>query len=56
VTPTGPDAIDHLLARGLDVLAPSSRLPPRERELAEPDGLLLRLSDHDLVTAEFGVR
>ena len=42
--PTAPDAIDHLLARGLDVSEPSRRGPE------------LRLSDHAYVTATVGMR
>jgi endonuclease/exonuclease/phosphatase family metal-dependent hydrolase len=51
--PTGPDAIDHLLARGLTVAEPPRRLAPEERELADVDGRLIRLSDHAPVVAEF---
>ena len=50
---TAPDAIDHLLARGLATLEPARRLPPGDRELLEPDGRLLRLSDHAPVVAAF---
>ncbi len=56
--PTGPDAIDHLLARGLEVLEPPARWPPERREL-RAGGLALRLSDHAPVGAVFetlGVR
>jgi endonuclease/exonuclease/phosphatase family metal-dependent hydrolase len=47
---TGPDAIDHLLARGLRV-----RVSPEvvEREIEAPDGVRIRLSDHAPVLAEF---
>ena len=54
--PTGLDAIDHLLARGLSVIEPPRRLEPEERELAGPQGLRLRLSDHAPVIALFGMR
>jgi endonuclease/exonuclease/phosphatase family metal-dependent hydrolase len=54
--PTGPHAIDHLLARGLDVMEPPRRLPPEERELPAEGGLRLRLSDHAPVIARFEVR
>jgi endonuclease/exonuclease/phosphatase family metal-dependent hydrolase len=54
--PTGPGAIDHLLARGLDVIESPRKLPPDERELRGPDGLRIRLSDHALVIGAFGVR
>jgi endonuclease/exonuclease/phosphatase family metal-dependent hydrolase len=42
---TGPTAIDHMLARGLDVLAPSRQWQPERREVRD-DGLAIRLSDH----------
>jgi endonuclease/exonuclease/phosphatase family metal-dependent hydrolase len=54
--PTDPDAIDHLLVRGLGVVERPRRLPPESREVTEPDGLRLRLSDHAPVTAAFAVR
>lgn len=50
--PAEADAIDHLLARGLDVAEPPHPWPPERRELAE-DGLRLRLSDHAPVEARF---
>ena len=50
--PTGPGAIDHLLARGLETVAPPRQWPPDRRELRE-DGLALRLSDHAPVEAKF---
>jgi len=50
--PTGPDAIDHLLARGLEVLRPPRQWPPERRELRE-EGLALRLSDHAPVETVF---
>ena len=51
--PTGPRAIDHLLARGLEVVEPPRRLPPAERELSDASGLRIRLSDHAPVAARF---
>ena len=51
--PTGPNAIDHLLARELGVVERPRRLAPAERELVEPGGLRLRLSDHAPVAATF---
>jgi endonuclease/exonuclease/phosphatase family metal-dependent hydrolase len=51
--PTAPDAIDHLLARGLTVVERPIRLEPERRELVESGGLRLRLSDHAPVTATF---
>ena len=53
--PTGPEAIDHLLARGLAVEERPHRLDARERELAEPGGRRIRLSDHAPVAARFGL-
>jgi endonuclease/exonuclease/phosphatase family metal-dependent hydrolase len=50
--PTAPDAIDHLLTRGLEVLAPPTQWPPERRELPL-DGRALRLSDHAPVEARF---
>jgi endonuclease/exonuclease/phosphatase family metal-dependent hydrolase len=52
--PTGPEAIDHLLVRGLDVLDPPVAWPPERRELPL-DGRALRLSDHAPVEARFGL-
>jgi endonuclease/exonuclease/phosphatase family metal-dependent hydrolase len=49
---TGPRAIDHLLARGLETIGPPARWPPERRELRR-DGLALRLSDHAPVQASF---
>lgn len=46
--PTAPKAIDHLLARGLDVV----EKPERVERTAGP----WRLSDHAPVTASFGMR
>jgi endonuclease/exonuclease/phosphatase family metal-dependent hydrolase len=54
--PVGPKAIDHLLARGLEVTEPARALAPAEREVPGPRGLALRLSDHSPVTATFGMR
>jgi hypothetical protein len=53
--PTGPKAIDHLLARGLEVTEQTRQLAPEERELPEPDGRRLRLSDHAPVVARWEV-
>jgi endonuclease/exonuclease/phosphatase family metal-dependent hydrolase len=50
--PTAPDAIDHLLARDLEVLEPPRRWHPEAREIPS-DGLALRLSDHAPVEALF---
>jgi endonuclease/exonuclease/phosphatase family metal-dependent hydrolase len=54
--PTGPNAIDHILARGLEVVERPRRLPAAGRELLEPDGRRLRLSDHAPVIASFKVK
>lgn len=51
--PTAPDAIDHLLVRGLSVEHAPRRLAAERRELPGPDGLRLRLSDHAPVCATF---
>jgi len=51
--PTGPRAIDHLLARGLELLERPRQLAPEERELDDPSGLRIRLSDHAPVVATF---
>jgi endonuclease/exonuclease/phosphatase family metal-dependent hydrolase len=51
--PTAPDAIDHLLVRGLTVESRPRRLPAERRELIEPGGLRIRLSDHAPVAATF---
>jgi endonuclease/exonuclease/phosphatase family metal-dependent hydrolase len=49
---TGPKAIDHVLVRGLDVVAAPVQWPPERRELSL-DGKALRLSDHAPVEARF---
>jgi endonuclease/exonuclease/phosphatase family metal-dependent hydrolase len=51
--PTAPNAIDHVLSRGLEITASPRRLAPERREVTEPDGLRMRLSDHRPVAAEF---
>jgi hypothetical protein len=50
--PTDPDAIDHLLVRGMAIVSPAARWPAERRELDE-GGLRLRLSDHSGVEAVF---
>ena len=50
--PTGPGAIDHLLARGLDVVTPPRQWPAERREISDGE-LAVRLSDHAPVEAEF---
>jgi endonuclease/exonuclease/phosphatase family metal-dependent hydrolase len=49
---TAPDAIDHLLVRGLEVAQPPTAWAPEQRELPL-DGRALRLSDHAPVEARF---
>ncbi len=51
---TGPDAIDHLLSRGLETIEGPAPWPPRRRELPR-GGLALRLSDHSPVQAKFQI-
>src|ERR687895_808277 len=43
--PTAPDAIDHVLVRGLEIA--------EQPQLTEPDGRRLRLSDHRPIAARF---
>ena len=49
---TGPDAIDHLLSRGMRTVKTPSPWPPQRRELRHR-GLALRLSDHAPIQATF---
>jgi endonuclease/exonuclease/phosphatase family metal-dependent hydrolase len=49
---TGPKKIDHVLVRGLEVVAAPAQWPPERREL-RLDGKALRLSDHAPVEARF---
>jgi endonuclease/exonuclease/phosphatase family metal-dependent hydrolase len=54
---TSADAIDHVLAHGLDLIRPPSPWPDRGRELEVPwnsGTRLIRLSDHAPVEATFG--
>jgi endonuclease/exonuclease/phosphatase family metal-dependent hydrolase len=51
-SPTAPDAIDHILCRGLEVLEPPRAWPPEQREVPL-EGRALRLSDHAPVQARF---
>jgi hypothetical protein len=50
--PTGPHSIDHLLARGLEILEPPTAWPDDAREVAAGDRAI-RLSDHPPVQALF---
>ncbi len=59
VAPTAPEAIDHLLVRGLDVVAAPAAWPDERRELEitwKAGKRRLRLSDHAPVEARFRVR
>ncbi|MBN9624018.1 MAG: endonuclease/exonuclease/phosphatase family protein [Actinobacteria bacterium] len=49
---TGPKAIDHVLVRGLDIVAAPAQWPAERREL-RLHGKALRLSDHAPVEARF---
>jgi endonuclease/exonuclease/phosphatase family metal-dependent hydrolase len=51
--PTAPRAIDHVLAHGLSAVEGPRRLGPEEREVDDPSGLRIRLSDHAPVLAGF---
>jgi endonuclease/exonuclease/phosphatase family metal-dependent hydrolase len=51
---TGPDAIDHLLSRGLATVEAPSPWPAHRRELP-CSGRALRLSDHTPVQAKFQI-
>ena len=52
---TADDAVDHLLARGLDVVERPRRLPAEARDVPWPGGGRVRLSDHAVVAARFGM-
>jgi endonuclease/exonuclease/phosphatase family metal-dependent hydrolase len=54
--PSDPRSVDHVLARGLELLEPPRRLDPGWREVQHARGLRLRLSDHIPVAATFGMR
>jgi endonuclease/exonuclease/phosphatase family metal-dependent hydrolase len=54
--PTAPDAIDHLLLRGLELVDPPRRLPDAAREFPAGDGLVLQLSDHACVASIAGMK
>lgn len=56
--PTAPEAIDHLLSRGLQRIVPPAPWPPARRDLTVRHGgfpRLMRLSDHAPVHGVFGV-
>ena len=50
-----PKTIEHVFARGLEIVEPPRALPPEARELPGPGGLLLRLSDHPPLAACFAL-
>jgi endonuclease/exonuclease/phosphatase family metal-dependent hydrolase len=54
--PTAGDAIDHLLLRGLDVVAAPRKLPDEAREIRGGGGRLLQLSDHACVVSTAGMK
>jgi endonuclease/exonuclease/phosphatase family metal-dependent hydrolase len=54
--PTDPDAIDHILARGLQVVEPPHPLQASVREVTDVDGSLIRLSDHACVVVALGMK
>ncbi len=54
--PTSPEAIDHLLARGMAVAGAPRALPATARELPAEPGRVLRLSDHAIIAARFEMR
>ena len=53
--PTGPRVLDHVLVRGLELVEPPRQLPASWRDWREPDGRLVRLSDHEAVAAVLGM-
>ncbi len=55
--PTGPEAIDHLLARGLEVASPPRAWPDENRDVTDKKSrLMIRLSDHAPVKARFSTQ
>jgi endonuclease/exonuclease/phosphatase family metal-dependent hydrolase len=48
-------AIDHVLARGIEAARPPEPLAAERREVRDPDGLLVRLSDHAPVVASYEI-
>jgi endonuclease/exonuclease/phosphatase family metal-dependent hydrolase len=54
--PTAPDALDHLLVRGLDIVEAPRVAPAEARELDAGDGRVVRLSDHAYVVSILGMR
>jgi endonuclease/exonuclease/phosphatase family metal-dependent hydrolase len=54
--PTPPPAIDHLLARGVEVVDPPHALPDSARRVPASGGRVLQLSDHPYVVASYKVK
>jgi endonuclease/exonuclease/phosphatase family metal-dependent hydrolase len=52
---TAPREIDHLLARGLEIVDAPHALPDSARQIAARDGRVIQLSDHPCVVASFKV-
>jgi endonuclease/exonuclease/phosphatase family metal-dependent hydrolase len=50
-----PKTIQYVFGRALDVVDPPTELPPEARELPDPTGRRLRLSDHPVVVARFAI-
>jgi endonuclease/exonuclease/phosphatase family metal-dependent hydrolase len=50
-----PQTIQYMFGRGLEVLEPPTELPSTARELPGPRGRRLRLSDHPMIVARFGL-
>ena len=48
-------AIDHLLVRGLTTIREPQPLAAESRDVMQPDGRFIRLSDHLPVTADYGI-
>jgi endonuclease/exonuclease/phosphatase family metal-dependent hydrolase len=49
-------AIDHVLVRGLHAVSAPEPLPPERRQVSEPGGRFVRLSDHAPVVATYDLR
>ena len=56
VPPAAGEGIDHLFARGLQVVDAPAALAPEERDVPGPAGRRIRLSDHTPVAASFGMK
>jgi endonuclease/exonuclease/phosphatase family metal-dependent hydrolase len=54
--PTAPGALDHLLVRGLDLVAAPELAPAEAREVDAGGGRAITLSDHAYVASIVGVR